>query len=236
MKTGPLHQPPLPVEPPRDPSVVGPPLPAARRELTVFAGGAVVTHLLPSGGSVSLGRAEGNDICIDHASVSRRHAVLHLGPPLRIEDLGGTNATLVRATRTPAETGRTEEVRQVSKQTSEIAPGDCITLGSVLIVVRRAEPAANAISPLGRLPLVPAERGEIVLRDPAMLALYEQAYLAAPGLISVLLLGETGTGKEVLARAIHRRSSPARARGPFLGLNCTALSESLLESELFGHE
>jgi transcriptional regulator with PAS, ATPase and Fis domain len=69
-----------------------------------------------------------------------------------------------------------------------------------------------------------------------MRALYEQAYLAAPGRISVLLLGETGTGKEVLAQAIHRRSSAARARGPFLGLNCAALSVSLLESELFGHE
>src|SRR6185436_21179090 len=68
----------------------------------------------------------------------------------------------------------------------------------------------------------------------AMRALYEQATLAARGLISVLILGETGVGKEVLARAIHRRSP--RAKRPFLGLNCAALSESLLESELFGHE
>jgi two-component system, NtrC family, response regulator AtoC len=56
----------------------------------------------------------------------------------------------------------------------------------------------------------------------------------APSTISVLVLGETGAGKEVLAHAIHRASK--RAAGPFLKLHCAALSETLLESELFGHE
>ncbi|AUX27467.1 Fis family transcriptional regulator [Sorangium cellulosum] len=213
----------------------------AARELAVFAGDGVVVHPLPPSGSVSIGRSADSDICIPHASVSRRHAILHLGPPLRIEDLGGTNPIFVRASRADAaralaESGKTEDMRQVSGQAIEIAPGDCITLGSALIVVRLAEAAMSA-PPAGRgHPSAAGESAEIVVRDPAMQALYEQASLAAPGLISVLLLGETGTGKEVLARAIHRRSSPARARGPFLGLNCAALSESLLESELFGHE
>ncbi|WP_434041429.1 MULTISPECIES: sigma 54-interacting transcriptional regulator [Sorangium] len=211
------------------------------RELAVFAGDAVVVHPLPPGGSVSIGRSADNDVCINHASVSRRHAVLHLDPPMRIEDLGGPNPISVRApradlARTLGEAAKTEDMRHVSGQAIEIAPGDCITLGSALIVVRLADAAMSAPPADRGRPSTPGEAGEVVVRDPGMRALYEQAYLASPGLISVLLLGETGTGKEVLARAIHRRSSPARARGPFLGLNCAALSESLLESELFGHE
>lgn len=73
-----------------------------------------------------------------------------------------------------------------------------------------------------------------VVRDDAMAALYRLVDRIAPSGISVLLLGETGVGKEVLAQELHRRSK--RASGPFLRLNCAALTESLLESELFGHE
>src|SRR5882672_2904576 len=71
-------------------------------------------------------------------------------------------------------------------------------------------------------------------RDPAMRLVHQQAARAAPTPISVLILGETGVGKEVLARAIHSKSP--RAKGPFMGINCAALSDTLLESELFGHE
>ena len=74
----------------------------------------------------------------------------------------------------------------------------------------------------------------MVVRDPAMRALYAQAARAARSSLSVLLLGETGVGKEVLARAIHAHSP--RAGGPFMGINCAALAESLLEGELFGAE
>jgi two-component system response regulator AtoC len=74
----------------------------------------------------------------------------------------------------------------------------------------------------------------VVLRSPAMLALYEQVGAVARGGINVLILGETGVGKDVLARAIHEQSE--RAQKPFLRLNCAALAEPLLESELFGHE
>jgi|APLak6261679142_1056127.scaffolds.fasta_scaffold00011_101 DNA-binding NtrC family response regulator/pSer/pThr/pTyr-binding forkhead associated (FHA) protein len=73
-----------------------------------------------------------------------------------------------------------------------------------------------------------------VVRDDAMAALYRLVDRVAPSNINVLLLGETGVGKEVLAAELHRRSK--RAQGPFLRLNCAALTESLLESELFGHE
>jgi transcriptional regulator with GAF, ATPase, and Fis domain len=70
--------------------------------------------------------------------------------------------------------------------------------------------------------------------DPRMEEVVATARKAARSEASVLLLGESGTGKEVLARAIHRWS--ARPDGPFAALNCAALAEGLLESELFGHE
>src|SRR5439155_13215901 len=104
---------------------------------------------------------------------------------------------------------------------------DRVNLGSIPIVVRRAAQAPT------RDRRVSADDGAVV-RDHAMVALHEQAQRAARSTISVLVLGETGVGKEVLARAIHDRSP--RARGPFLEIHCAALPPSLLEAELFGHE
>jgi DNA-binding NtrC family response regulator len=75
---------------------------------------------------------------------------------------------------------------------------------------------------------------DIVGRSPAMLEVYKLVARIAPSLSTVLVVGESGTGKELVARAIHSHSP--RARSPFVAVNCSALSESLLESELFGHE
>jgi len=76
--------------------------------------------------------------------------------------------------------------------------------------------------------------GEIVGDSRELQIALDQVSLAAPGDTTVLLLGETGCGKELLARLIHERSG--RKRGPFVAVNCAALPESLVESELFGYE
>ncbi|HKA90183.1 MAG TPA: sigma 54-interacting transcriptional regulator [Haliangiales bacterium] len=75
--------------------------------------------------------------------------------------------------------------------------------------------------------------GEIVGASPAMQDVFKRVAKIAQTDISVLITGETGTGKELIAREIHARSQ--RARGPFVSINCGAIPESLLESELFGH-
>jgi two-component system nitrogen regulation response regulator GlnG len=100
---------------------------------------------------------------------------------------------------------------------------------------------AFAISRLMRVPAVvpqagPAEESSDLLvgRGPAMQEVYKAIGRVAPQDVTVLILGESGTGKELVARAIYHYSR--RSAGPFLAINCAAIPEPLLESELFGHE
>jgi Nif-specific regulatory protein len=74
---------------------------------------------------------------------------------------------------------------------------------------------------------------DVIGTSAAMREVFRMTRLAAPTRANVLIIGETGTGKELIARAVHRLSQ--RADGPYVRVNCGALSESLLESELFGH-
>ncbi len=105
----------------------------------------------------------------------------------------------------------------------------------VLETVRRAlsphEPIQEE-SALERL-LEPYEASGLIGRTPQMIELYKEIARVAPTSSTVLIVGESGTGKELIARAIHAHSS--RAHGPFIAVNCGALTETLLEAELFGH-
>jgi DNA-binding NtrC family response regulator len=100
---------------------------------------------------------------------------------------------------------------------------------------------AFAISRLMRVPAVlaedetPAETSDVLVgRCPAMQEVYKAIGRVATQNVTVLILGESGTGKELVARAIYQHSN--RAEAPFLAINCAAIPETLLESELFGHE
>ncbi len=86
----------------------------------------------------------------------------------------------------------------------------------------------------GRVPRAPAPKGTPVVFDPAMQRVYALVERIADTSMTVLILGETGVGKELVCEAIHQRSS--RRDRPLIKLNCAALPESLLESELFGYE
>ncbi len=191
--------------------------------LVVGPGGGVV-HALPRAGEVIIGRASDVDIQIDEASISRKHAELVTGrtqPAIR--DLGSANG--VRVGQRPLTPG----------ELTPVEVGQAVELGSVVVVLHQPSmlPAVGATRTEGeeRPSLTPG--GPPVVRDPAMERLYGMVERIAPSELSVLLLGETGVGKEVIAQAIHESS--ARRNGPYLKLNCSALSENLVESELFGH-
>ena len=79
----------------------------------------------------------------------------------------------------------------------------------------------------------PTELGKIIGKSPAMLEVYKTVARVSPTKSTVLILGESGTGKELIARAIHEHSP--RANRPFVAVDCGALTETILESELFGH-
>jgi two-component system response regulator PilR (NtrC family) len=79
----------------------------------------------------------------------------------------------------------------------------------------------------------PYQFGEIIGKSPEMAEVFDMIQRVAPSKASVLIIGESGTGKELVAKAIHNRSP--RSTRPFIPVNCTAIPETLLESELFGH-
>jgi transcriptional regulator with GAF, ATPase, and Fis domain len=186
----------------------------------------VVARALPRAGRVTLGRAPEADVTVDDPEMSRLHAAIFVGPSLRLRDLGSSNGT------------RLDGRALGPDEDAPLPLGSAFEVGSTLAVVQPAAPSSSdPETPEAVRDVAPPESGmraRVVVIDPAMSALHRMVERVAVGEISVLLLGETGVGKEVFAERVHQLSP--RARGPFVRLNCAALTESLLESELFGHE
>lgn len=207
-------------------------------EALVYVRQQCVTLKLPESGTVRFGRGSGNDFRIEDPSVSRFHFALHIGDVLEVEDLGSANGTSVfRSDAGSANEDTTQrddvEARLAPGERRALSAGDFIRVGVALVVLQAtSSPASRVTSALSSRP--PSDPGPLVLLDPAMKRAYEIALRAAQSGISVLISGETGVGKEVFAETIHQRSN--RRGKPLLRLNCAALPEALLESELFGHE
>jgi len=106
--------------------------------------------------------------------------------------------------------------------------------GELRLVVNRALERRALVDLRDRTARDTSERPPLSYGDPAMIPVVEALRRVAPTEATVVLTGESGTGKEVAARAVHEWSR--RAKGPFVAVNCAAISENLLESELFGHE
>lgn len=130
----------------------------------------------------------------------------------------------------------------------ELSPDDIVLLTQIAALTAMAVDHAEAYEEIAKLKDRLAKEklyledelrsqhnfGEVIGKSPALCHVLRQVEIAAPSDATVLVLGETGTGKELIARALHRLSS--RRDGNFIKLNCAAIPTGLLESELFGHE
>jgi two-component system, NtrC family, response regulator AtoC len=179
--------------------------PTARPHAVVVVGSNVRVVDLSEHTEVMVGRDRAADLMIDHPTVSRQHARIRLSPTPAIQDLGGTNGTTV--------SGR----RLAPRTWCDLAEGENVRIGDAVVWLR-PRPFQLA-QPDGRRLF---ERLEPTL-----------AKVAAAS-VSVLILGETGAGKEICAETIHRLSP--RSASTLLRLHCAALPETLLEGELFGYE
>lgn len=198
--------------------------------LTAFWDGGSLSRVLPATGALTIGRSSGCDVRIDHTSVSRKHAILHVGSVNKIEDAGSANGTRVA--------GRSVG----SGMPVAVAPGEIIEIGNVVLVIQGGDPGAAlsaAKPPLARPSKMPPAAHSSTIAPPGaranetpMQRLERLVKLVAAGNIHVLITGETGVGKEVVAERIHRASR--RASAAFYRVEAAALAEGLLDRELFG--
>jgi DNA-binding NtrC family response regulator len=164
--------------------------------------------------AVLVGQSAACDVRLTDRQVSRRHAAIDVTEAgLRLVDLDSTNGTTVNGLR----------VTEVY-----LAGGEIVRLGQTAVRIVRALSSAKAEASNAR------SFGPLIGESPEMRRLYPLCARLAGSDVPVVIEGETGTGKEVLAEALHQASP--RAVAPFVVFDCTAVPPALLESALFGHE
>jgi sigma-54 dependent transcriptional regulator, acetoin dehydrogenase operon transcriptional activator AcoR len=154
-------------------------------------------------------------LSVPDPKLSSRHACLRrqFGSWL-LEDLNSTNGTFVDGQRVTSH---------------ELSDGDMIELGSTMFLFVESLAARSLAADLS---VRPSERGALTTLNPALDEVFTRLTRVAASELPVLLLGETGTGKDLLARAVHQLSGRS---GRFVPVNCGAIPSTLMESQLFGH-
>jgi len=191
-----------------------PALTLSRCALLVVSGDQKGQQHVLEGDLLRIGKNDDNDLVLKDGTVSREHCeIVRDAKGYLLRDLGSTNGTLLDGA----------EIRE-----GYLRPGAVISVGRIELKVHTyAE----------RIELLPSERdrfGEMVGADPAMREIFGLLERISATDATLLIGGETGTGKDVLARSVHAHSR--RKDGPFIAVDCGALVASLIESELFGHE
>ena len=187
---------------------------AAVPKLVATAGPGAGRALAMSNALATVGRHPTNDLVLSDPQVSGVHLELRrVGERVHVRDAGSTNGTWLGPHR-------------VSEM--ELASGGEIVVGSTTLRLELDDGAGTAQVSLQ------SSFGELVGQSTEMRELFATLERVAPKSLSVLVQGETGTGKEEVARALHARST--RASQPFVVIDATALPETLAESLLFGHE
>jgi len=187
---------------------------AARCVLAILTGERKGTQIEVEKDVFRVGKSDENDLALSDQAVSRVHFEIVRAPKgWLVRDLGSTNGTFLDG---------------AEIQSGYLRPGAVVTAGTVQIKVQAlTEPA----------PLLPSEReafGGALGKSIAMRTIFALLERVEATDATVLFLGETGTGKDLLARALHDASP--RAGRPFVVVDCGAVAATLIESELFGHE
>jgi transcriptional regulator with PAS, ATPase and Fis domain len=185
----------------------------ARVEVHVVEGPNRGERVVLSSGTLRVGSSPGCDLRLSDETVSRLHFELRATDGrFLLTDLGSTNGTFV------------DGVRVLS---AHVASGAIVRCGRTAI---RVDVGDDVV----RIPISERVRfGDMIGGSTEMRRIYAILERVAPTETTVLVQGETGTGKELVARAVHQASP--RASGPFVAVDCGAIAENLVESELFGH-